>query len=378
MEFEYDLFSWKNTESTTKIPAWSHTKARKVHQGTASWQETYSYTAGNGKEVLRKVQAEPDPNTSNPRWVGNGRTVWDNKGNPIKQYEPYFAASFTYDAESSLASSGVTPIMRYDALSRLLRTDFPNGTFSRVVFDSWKQESWDPNDNVLASQWYATNHALPTSDPMRRAADLAAAHDGTPTLAHADSLGRAFLTQPDNGTSSSHVFYDTRLRLDVEGNSLSVTDARGNTTLAHTYCPTGTPIQTVSAEAGTSTALYNTENATVRSWNSRDVAVRTTFDELRRPTHLYVKIASASEFLAQRTLYGEGLGSSPSKSANLRTRVYRIYDSAGVVTNVSHDFKGNLIETIETNRSRATRRSNRRPHLLFFPKRSRRRTPTTR
>jgi hypothetical protein len=47
-----------------------------------------------------------------------------------------------------------------------------------------------------------------------------------------------------------HVFYDTRLALDVEGNTLSVTDARGNTTLAHTYCPTGGAIQSVNAETG--------------------------------------------------------------------------------------------------------------------------------
>src|SRR5262249_17940397 len=161
-------------------------------------------------------------------------------------------------------------------------------------------------------------------------------------LVHADSLGRTFLTQADNGTSSIHVYYNTKVTLDVEGNSLAIIDARGNTTLAHTYCPTGTAIQTVSAEAGTSQALYTTEGTAVRSWNSRSVAVRTTFDELRRATHLYVKIASASEFLAQRTLYGEGVSSS--KTLNHRTRVYRIYDSAGTIQNVSYDFKGNLIE----------------------------------
>jgi YD repeat-containing protein len=43
---------------------------------------------------------------------------------------------------------GVTPVLRYDALGRLTRTDLPNGTFSRVVFDPWKQTTFDPNDNV--------------------------------------------------------------------------------------------------------------------------------------------------------------------------------------------------------------------------------------
>ncbi|XXT23852.1 hypothetical protein WME94_20155 [Sorangium sp. So ce429] len=77
---------------------------------------------------------------------------------------------------------GVTPILRYDPLGRLIQTDLPNGTSSRVVFDAWKQTSHDPNDTVLKSAWYAARQALPTGDPERRAADLAAAHAGTPAV----------------------------------------------------------------------------------------------------------------------------------------------------------------------------------------------------
>jgi len=346
--FEYDLTSWATTEGTsTPTPNYAHAYHRKEHGGTASWQESVSYTAGNGKEVLRKVQAAPDPITSDPRWIGNGRTVWDNKGNPIKQYEPYFAADSGYDLESDLASSGVTPIMRYDALSRLIRTDFPNGTFSTVVFDPWHQETWDPNDNTLASVWYDTNYTHGTSGtPLYRAATLAAAHDGTPTLAHADSLGRTFLTEQDNGTSSSHTYYDTRLSLDVEGNTLSVTDARGNTTLSHTYCPTGAAVQSVSAEAGASQALYSTSGEALRSWNSRSVAVRHVFDVLRRVTQLWVKIGAGTEFLAELTVYGEW-ATTPT-DYNLLGRVYAVYDGAGLATNVNFDFKGNLLSSSRT------------------------------
>jgi RHS repeat-associated protein len=328
--FEYDL---------SVVPTMAHGFARETHGGTPVWQESYSYTAGNGKEVLRKIQARGS------QWIGNGRTVWDNKGNPIKQYEPYFAATGAYDAESAIASSGVTAILRYDPPGRLIRTDLPNGTYSKVVFDPWRQETWDPNDTVADSQWYVTNSDSGAPAEMQRAAALALAHAGTPLLAHADSLGRTFRTQQDNGTSSSHVFYDTEVTLDVEGNALAVIDARGNTTLAHTYCPTGTSIQSVSAEAGTSKVLYNIEGVAIRAWNSRDVRTRTEFDAVRRPTHLYVKIGSATEFLAERTVYGEMLGSSTSLAKNMRGRVYRVYDGAGAATHVAYDFKGNLLES---------------------------------
>ena len=38
----------------------------------------------------------PDDN----RWVGTGRIVYDNKGNPVKAYEPFFDSSPVYDDES--------------------------------------------------------------------------------------------------------------------------------------------------------------------------------------------------------------------------------------------------------------------------------------
>jgi hypothetical protein len=46
-----------------------------------------------------------------PRWVGTGRTVFNNKGNPVKQYEPFFSATSAYEDEASIVESGVTPII---------------------------------------------------------------------------------------------------------------------------------------------------------------------------------------------------------------------------------------------------------------------------
>ena len=43
-----------------------------------------------------------------------------------------------------------------------------------------------------------------------------------------------------------------------------------------------------------------------------------------------------------RTVYGESLGVD-APTTNHRGQVYRVYDSAGVLTAVAHDFKGNLL-----------------------------------
>jgi RHS repeat-associated protein len=92
-------------------------------------------------------------------------------------------------------------------------------------------------------------------------------------------------------------------------------------------------------EAGERWMLNDVAGYPIRTWDSRLFLRRMTYDELRRPTGLYVT-ENGAERLAERTVYGESQGD----AANHRTRVYQVYDGAGVVTNVSYDFKGNLQE----------------------------------
>ena len=166
------------------------------------------------------------------RWVSTGRKVFDNKGNPVKQYEPFFSNSHEYEDETELVEWGVTPILHYDPLGRLMRTDNPNGTFSKVEFGPWQQRSFDENDTVTDSDWYAERINLPSSDPQRRAAELSTQHNNTPAIAHLDTLGRSFLTISDNGSDGQ---YSTHTELDIEGNPRIVTDARGYPVMHYSY-----------------------------------------------------------------------------------------------------------------------------------------------
>jgi len=48
-----------------------------------------------GAKIQKKIQAEPGPIVDGgpriaPRWVGSGWTIFNNKGKPIKRYEPFF------------------------------------------------------------------------------------------------------------------------------------------------------------------------------------------------------------------------------------------------------------------------------------------------
>src|SRR5262249_9114896 len=91
--FEHSIFRW----DTDAKPNFIHTFAREKHgDANPRWQESYVYSDGSGHVAMTKMQAEE------ARWVGTGRTVLDNKGNPIKQYEPYFSETFEYEDEPEI------------------------------------------------------------------------------------------------------------------------------------------------------------------------------------------------------------------------------------------------------------------------------------
>lgn len=365
MRLSYDLHRFVDTGG--RQPVFTHMLARETHGGAnRRWQETYVYGDGFGREAMRKVSAAPGPvplrdadgrlrrdedgaialRDAPARWSGTGRTVFDNKGNAIKKYEPFFSDTFEFETDRELTDWGVTPIMRYDPLGRLIRTDLPNGTLRRVTFDAWGRENWDQNDTVLQSRWYAERGAPdpaapePGGDPARRAAWLAAQHAATPSRTHLDPLGRGFLAEADNKDPAGA--YLTRTVFDISGDTLAVVDARGNSTVdRQMFDMLGRPLFSATADGGWSRILPDVEGKSLRGWDARGTRLRYAFDALRRPTHIFAQVRDGEEMLVARHVYGEGHPEAIAR--NLRTQAYQTYDGAGVATNLRFDFKGNIL-----------------------------------
>ncbi|WP_221633180.1 SpvB/TcaC N-terminal domain-containing protein [Microcystis aeruginosa] len=377
----YDLDRYRRTRqflpdgSEIGQPVVVYTLVRETHTADLALgeqskiQHSFLYSDGFGREIQTKVQAEPglaparNPDGSlkrdatgklvqeptNPRWVGTGRTIFNNKGKPVKKYEPFFSATHRYETELDLVEWGVTPIIHYDPLERVIRTDLPNGTFSKVEFDAWQQTTWDENDTVLESDWYRDRGSpAPTapepSNQETRAAWLAAKHADTPTVAHLDTLARTFLTIADNGlaTDGTAQKYQTRVELDIEGNQRSVTDALGRKVMVYDYDLLGHQIRQRSMDAGDRWMLNNVAGNLIGKWDSLDRLFSTRYDALQRPTHVFVQVGTTDPRLLERLVYGE---SHPDANRNLRGQMYQHYDGAGVATNERYDFKGNLLQS---------------------------------
>ena len=198
-----------------------------------------------------------------------------------------------------MVMTGITPVIYYDPPQRVIRTDLPDGTFSRLEFDPWWQATWDQNDTVKDSAWFAERMELPADAPGHRAANLALAHAETPAIAHLDTLGRTFLMVADNGPAGK---YETRVELDVEGNQRTVTDALGRTVMAYDYDLLGTVVHhSASMDAGERWMLGDVAGNPIRSWDSRGHIFRTKYDELPAPARAALRARHRCGPISTRT-----------------------------------------------------------------------------
>jgi RHS repeat-associated protein len=336
------------------------TRARVEHNEPATaWIERYTYTDGLGRAALTKALAEPgkapdrNPATgqlvrntngtlaltdTDIRWVGTGRILYDNKGNPVKAYEPFFDSSPVYTDETDLVDYGVTAITRYDPLSRAIRVDNPNGTYRSVEFDPWQTMSYDENDTVLSSEWFFARQSGELGPAEFDAANKAAGHANTPTITNADTLGRSFQTITDNGASGK---YSTTVTLDIQGRTLATQDALLRTVLTQDYDMSGADMHENSIDSGARWLLTGAGGQLLQAWDSRGYAVSASYDALRRPTTLEVTDSAAVTRLAEHIIYGESLPNA--KALNLRGAPYQHFDDAGVDTTVQRDFKNNIL-----------------------------------
>ena len=431
----YDLHRFRRTRDANPNepdkwqPACAATLARETHVNASpppqglKIQIDFTYSDGFGRGIQSKVQAEPGPapqrdangkivtdangqpvmtpHDVSPRWVGSGWTVFDNKGSPVRQFEPFFTDTHRFEFDVRI---GVSPVLFYDPAGRVIATLHPDHSYEKVVFDPWQQTDYDVNDTCaprnaqtgdprtdpdiggFVAEYFKTQPATWETWRAQRvggalgaheqdAAHRAAAHADTPITTHFDALGRPFLTVarnrivcPGHDLDGSEESLAARIDLDIQGNQRAVRDAiqqagdpLGRIVMRYAYDMLGNRIYQLSMEAGARWMLEDVAGMPIRAWDSRGHDFATTYDELRRPVARTVRGTSNEsdprtlnrDILIEKIEYGEGLANA--EALNLRTRVYRHFDSAGVVINArldangnpveAHDFKGNLLHS---------------------------------
>ncbi|MCG7893952.1 MAG: FG-GAP-like repeat-containing protein [Candidatus Thiodiazotropha taylori] len=432
----YDLFAYKQTKDNPHPqPAVVSTLARETHENAlvpgeqTRIQHSLTYSDGFGREIQKKIQAESGPvplrndegkiildanglpkmtaNDDSPRWVGSGWTVFNNKGKPVRQYEPFFTDTHHFEFEPKI---GVSPILFYDPLGRVVATLYPNHTWEKVIFDPWWQETWDVNDTVLKDpaqdlevgnffkrlpqdDYLPTWHALRTDsahvvafkarypdakdrDNETSSAKKAAAHTDTTSVAHLDTLGRTFLTVaqnkvvcPDHDLDGKEEEIQTRVELDIEGNQRAVRDgvkkafdAQGNEVedplgrivMQYDYDIAGPEeSEEEDEEDEDQKPIHQISMEAGERWTLFDVAgnLIRAWDSRgfkRRMTYDELRRPIAlyvTESGVERLSEKTVYGENLGDAANHRGQVYQQFDQAGTVTQEQYDFKGNSLKS---------------------------------
>ncbi len=377
----YDLERYRSSGQ----PLYAATLARETHYydlippGGLKIQVSFSYSDGFGREIQKKIQAEPGPLEEggpivDPRWVGSGWTIFNNKGNPVRKYEPFFSPTHNFE----IKIHGVSSPLFYDPVERVVATLHPNHTYEKVVFDPWQQTTYDVNDTILEEDpkkdkdvgdffkrlnnaeylptWYTKRINGDIDDAEKKATEKTAKHAGTPSIAYLDTLGRTFLTIVNNGVDENgkEQNYETRVDLDIESNQRVIFDAKisdgypkGRPVMQYDYDMLSNKIRQVSMDAGTRWMLNDIVGKPLRSWDSLNHEFNFKYDALHRPLEMMVKTGDEQPKVYERIVYGESLKDfTPpidAKTINALGKPYQYFDTAGIVTSDEYDFKGNLL-----------------------------------
>ncbi len=380
-EFDYDFLAYERTRHDRHPqPIFIHRRRRIRHASDHASDETIEsreYFDGVGRLIQSRLQAEEltfgetgddvglalHPNGADGPAIGrrvDGRVavspwhVYDNKGQEVERYEPFFATGWDYQPKAE-AKHGHHATLFYDPRGELVRIINPDGSEQRRIlgipgsletpdeFDPtpWESYAYDPNDLAVVS----LNPIDPTASLSRRAPQ---SHHFTPTSTLVDALGRVICHVERNGPVPTADWHATRWTYDLHSNLLTVRDSRGRVAFEHTYDLLDNELRVQSIDAGLRTAVLDAAGNLIEYRDSKGGLVLRQYDMSNRLTHLWARDNSDAPFpLRERLIYGDdeanaGLGRETARQSNLLGQIFRHYDEAGRLEFERYDFKGNL------------------------------------
>ena len=329
---------------------------------------------GGGESVLSAKQSDGpggdvvgrrNTNELRPNVVVSGWQIFDNKGQVVEKFEPFFSEGWEY-GQPDESTMGQKVTMFYDPRGHVVRTLNPDGSEQQVIFGvpgtivkpdlahpevfeptPWEAYTYDANDNA------GRTHPSLSGTYQH--------HWNTPASIRIDAQGRTIemvernRTAPVNPGDPLPAIQEliTRTSYDIRGNVLSITDALGRKAFhSHIYDYANHNLRMESIDAGVRRTVLDASGKVTEQRDSKDALILHGYDDLNRPVRLWARDGVGQKLtLRERLEYGDG--GSPAQPGADRTanrarnrlgKVVRYFDEAGLLSFESYDFKGNLLE----------------------------------
>jgi RHS repeat-associated protein len=377
--FYYDLFAYQNNKqpvNALSLVAINYPTA--VIKSLPAFdmapiQIALTYSDGLGRELQTKALSGQEKN----QWLTTGKKQYNNKGEVIKEYEPYFAADAGYVVAEEV---GVSSTLFYDPIGRLIKTLTSKGFLLLQKYSPWEIENWDANDSILDSPYYKVNivkidKASPFYDPQLSPAGkenleyVATNFSNTQEASLLDNMGNTILEKRINQfpsdvckplskeSSVNKEILSTYHLYDIEAKLIKSSDPRlskeGIWNFEMDYViGLEDALKTKNVDAGTSWVLPNIVGNSIYSNNSRSIATTTQYDCLYRPiaTHVEKTICNDKDPLLinqiiERLVYGDSPESGAPVHCNLKGQVYKHFESSGLTTTSSYSITGQPMQS---------------------------------
>ncbi|KAG0293418.1 putative insecticidal toxin [Linnemannia gamsii] len=354
----YDAFSWHDH----KIPIHSATLMADRYPGDTEMQIRIAleYTDGFGRVLQSKQQVDAGPayrrdaqgnlalingqpieREAATRWAVSGQVEYNNKGLPVRTYQPYFIDTYRYVNDASFRQFGCGETHYYDPLGREVKTVTAQGYLRRHVYCAWYTIQEDEND-MLADEFTRSEvdvtAAIMLSEQQRKQISALCQH--TPTLTVFDARGLR-VREVQYNRSSAHEAPDERVtqhQYDAAGRLHSSIDPRlGKQCLEKPkpqpnwvtrYSLSGRVLRTDSVDAGWRAQSFDAAGRPMQRFDGRSTQQRFEYDALSRPTAIYETVNN-HEACVERFTYGDNGVVEEAEPRNLRGQLIRHDDLVG-------------------------------------------------
>jgi hypothetical protein len=312
-------------------------------------QIVIKYASGIGTDIQTKTLYSEEGGST---WLTTGWTISEHRGSVVKKFEPFFD-------DSSLLNPNIntvcTETVLIDALGRSVVLLGANGLWSKMERHAWSATSMDVGDlveedlfanSVLATQLQQLGSTSTVSWKSRasQAAILkSGVYSNTPNRTYMDPAGRQICMEYQNSDATSLFSFN---EIDIQGRLRALFDETGRTVARYDYNMVGRCCKQTLMDTGTSWSFFDATGAPQINRTARRAILVTEYDILRRPTKKTVAEApEAAPRVVERIIYGDTTELSVPPGSNLKGKVYKTFDEAGIAVNEAYGPRGEQLSS---------------------------------